>query len=203
MKDSEQEPAIRVALRSIKDFVSGFKKDDEIFWRYLLSPEFEVMEKLSKYPNKIMQLQTIKESKEKPELKIKQEILEEKIQKLIEVKNIPEEQKEKVGRKKQTPEIFLEEIKYYLKQKNIELINLESYNKKEVIAKIRLSLAPEKIHLLLAYNKKKINDKELLKAYKKSMQYKLDYIVLFRGELSKKLKEAIEAYKNLLSAEKL
>ncbi|MDP3027244.1 MAG: hypothetical protein Q8N63_06045, partial [Nanoarchaeota archaeon] len=70
-------------------------------------------------------------------------------------------------------------------------------------AKVRFNLAPEKIHLLLAYNKKKINDKEILKAYKKSIKYQLDYMILFKGELSKKLKDTIEAYKSLISAERM
>jgi hypothetical protein len=67
----------------------------------------------------------------------------------------------------------------------------------------KFALTPEKIHLLLAYNKKKINDKDLLKAYKKSIKYQLDYMILFKGELSKKLKDTIEAYKSLISADKL
>ncbi len=184
LKDTEQKPAIRIALRSIRDFAIGFKKDEEIFWRYALTPESEIISILE--PKKIS----------KPE-KIQ-------VQEIIEVKNIQEKQKEqKEARKKQTSETFLEEVKSYLKQKNIELINLEAYDKKELIAKIRFNLTPEKIHLLLAYNKKKINDKELLKAYKKSIKYQLDYLILFKGELSKKLKDTIEAYKNLISTDKM
>ena len=36
LKDSEQEPAIRVALRAIKDFAIGFMFNKEIYWRYML-----------------------------------------------------------------------------------------------------------------------------------------------------------------------
>lgn len=179
LKDTEQNPAIRVALRSIRDFAVGFKKNEEIFWRYAFTPESEIISFLE--PRKIPEPKRIE------------------AQEIIKIKNI----QEKPVRKKQTPELFLEEIKSYLKQKDIELISLESYNKKEIIAKIRFSLNPEKIHLLFVYNKKKINDKELLKAYKKSIKDDMDYIVLFRGELSKKLKETIDAHKNLISADKL
>ncbi|MDP3026508.1 MAG: hypothetical protein Q8N63_02280, partial [Nanoarchaeota archaeon] len=171
LKDEEQKPAIRIALRSIHDFAVGFKKDEEIFWRYALTPESEIIsilepklkpEKISK-PEKIP-AQNVIQAENIPEK-----------QKIIEIENIPE----KEIRKKQTPEIFLEEVKSCLEQKNIELVSLESYDKKEVIAKVRFNLAPEKIHLLLAYNKKKINDKEILKAYKKSIKYQLDYMILF------------------------
>src|SRR4030042_4578061 len=46
LRDSNQEPAIRVALRSIRDFAIGFKKDDEIYWRYFLITESEVKNQL-------------------------------------------------------------------------------------------------------------------------------------------------------------
>ncbi|MCK4647770.1 hypothetical protein KAT24_02475, partial [Candidatus Pacearchaeota archaeon] len=39
LRDSEQHPAVRVALRSIKDFAMPFKKEEKIFWRYYLTPE--------------------------------------------------------------------------------------------------------------------------------------------------------------------
>jgi len=42
LKDNDQEPVIRVALRSIKDFAYSFKKDDEIYWRYLTTTEQDV-----------------------------------------------------------------------------------------------------------------------------------------------------------------
>ena len=60
LKDSKQEPAIRVALRELKDFAIPFKKDEEIYWRYFNVPESEfekVEEKVvetSKEPVKIL-----------------------------------------------------------------------------------------------------------------------------------------------------
>jgi hypothetical protein len=42
LKDSEQEPATRVALRFIKDFAFDFKKDNEIYWRYLTVKNTEI-----------------------------------------------------------------------------------------------------------------------------------------------------------------
>ena len=41
LEDKKQDPAIRIALREIKDFAIAFKKDDEIFWRYFTIPENE------------------------------------------------------------------------------------------------------------------------------------------------------------------
>jgi len=39
LKDSEMEPAIRVAIREIKDFAIQFKMEGEIYWRYLTENE--------------------------------------------------------------------------------------------------------------------------------------------------------------------
>ncbi|MFA5259397.1 MAG: hypothetical protein WC979_04475 [Candidatus Pacearchaeota archaeon] len=47
LKDSGQDPAIRVALRAIKDFSYGFKIGEDIYWRYLLVPEQEITELIS------------------------------------------------------------------------------------------------------------------------------------------------------------
>ena len=35
LQDERLHPAIRVALRSLKDFAFAFSKDDKIYWRYL------------------------------------------------------------------------------------------------------------------------------------------------------------------------
>ena len=44
LRDSELQPAIRVALREIKDFAVPFEKNNEIFWRYFLVKEPERIE---------------------------------------------------------------------------------------------------------------------------------------------------------------
>ncbi|MBR9704152.1 hypothetical protein GOV12_01980, partial [Candidatus Pacearchaeota archaeon] len=44
LKDTSQEPAIRVALRKIKDFASAFKNNEDIYWRYLTTTNEEIRE---------------------------------------------------------------------------------------------------------------------------------------------------------------
>ncbi|MEK6845079.1 MAG: hypothetical protein AABX44_02380, partial [Nanoarchaeota archaeon] len=46
LKDSEQHPAIRVALQGIKDFAIPFKKDDQIYWKYLTVSDQELINKI-------------------------------------------------------------------------------------------------------------------------------------------------------------
>src|SRR3989338_4037260 len=48
LQDKEQLPAIRVALRSIRDFAKSFSKDAEIFWRFHSVTEEQVREMLEK-----------------------------------------------------------------------------------------------------------------------------------------------------------
>src|SRR3989344_8217717 len=54
LKDGEQDPAIRVALRSIRDFAVGFNSNDEIYWRYFSVPEIEANELISGKSKKII-----------------------------------------------------------------------------------------------------------------------------------------------------
>jgi len=62
--DSEQEPAIRVALRQIKDFAYPFKHDEFIVWRYFLIDESEFNQKKEQVKEQLEE----KTIKEQPEL---------------------------------------------------------------------------------------------------------------------------------------
>jgi hypothetical protein len=66
LKDSDQDPAIRVALRAIKDFSVGFSKNNEIYWRYLFLSEPEASELIEQryYPKKEKIPEIIQEIKE-------------------------------------------------------------------------------------------------------------------------------------------
>ena len=57
--------------------------------------------------------------------------------------------------------------------------------------------------ILIAYNKKRIAEADLLKAYKKASEYKLQYIILSLGDPPKKLENLIEAIRKLSGIDKL
>jgi len=57
--------------------------------------------------------------------------------------------------------------------------------------------------LLIAYNKKRINENDIIKAHKKALELNLKYIILSLGEPLKKLTNLIEALKNLEKIEKI
>jgi hypothetical protein len=239
LEDATQHPAIRVALRDLKDFAFPFKKDEKIFWRYFLLSEDEVRNRLEspielKSENEIKiekkEAQTEINIEKAPEIILNSDIkiplnpeleninkeLEEKKKELENIKIRLSQAKEdkkldetpikkdtkksKIVKKSKIDETFLEEIKSILQKKQIEIINIENFDKKQVFLKVKIN---NQEYLLAAYNKKKIEDEDLIKAYKKALVLNLPYNILSKGDTSKKTKEAIEAYKKLASIEKI
>jgi len=193
LKDSEQEPAIRVALREIKDFAIPFKKEDEVYWRYFTVSESELSEK--KKPEKEV-------VREKPKEEIKEEI-EEKLEIFDEEKEIKKPEKKKTIKRKisqKQDENFFNKIKEFLSEKNIEIIDIQSFNKNDLVLKIKENKEEK---LLVAYNKKRIISSDLMKAYKRSLEANLPYIILSLGEPVKKLKDLISAIRELSKIDKI
>jgi hypothetical protein len=239
LKDSEQSPAIRVAIREIRDFAFPFKKEGEVYWRYLTASESEFKQEIKpieehqyveakpkvfdreerKISEKIIKDIKIEEIKEEIEIKkedkkgdieIKVEVQEEIIP---EKKKLPKEKEikpkakaklsQKANKKKSIPkkdDKFLNTIKEFLSKETIEIINIESFNKNTILLRIK-SEGTEK--LLVAYNKKKIDDNDIINANKKASELNLKYVILSMGEPSKKLLSLIDSVQNLEKIEKI
>ncbi len=114
LKDSEQSPAIRVALRYIKDFAIPFKKEDEICWKYYLIPE--------------SQLELI-QPKLEPEVTKKTETLD--------IFEKPKSTKKKTQKHRASKDKFFNEIKEFLSSKSTEILDIESFSKNKLILKIK------------------------------------------------------------------
>jgi len=194
LNDKEQEPAIRVALREIKDFAIPFKKENgELFWRYFIISE-------------------PKEEEIKPELK-KQEILEKEVTK---TKPLPKEQKtevsdvsipkkktvrqKKLKKSKKQNDKFFNKIRDFLLKRQIEILSVEEFGRNELTLRVR---EQEKEYLIIAYNKKKINEMNIIKSYKKSLEKNFPYKIISLGEPSKKINSLMDALKNLKDIEKM
>jgi hypothetical protein len=241
LKDSEQEPAIRVALRSIRDFAIPLRKNNETYWRYFTVPESEFKEEQKSIEEheyvepkpkvfdtkereisekiikdiKIEDIENLREEKERLEKIIKEkseekleEIIKEKSDKL-EVKKEPKKvskktvQKKKVVSKKtlqKNNEKFFNQVKEFLSKESIEIVNIEGFGKDEIFLRIKRE-GDEK--LLIAYNKKRISENEIIKANKKALELNLKYLILGMGEVGKKLSNLIESIKNLEKIEKM
>jgi len=263
LRDSEQPPAIRVALREIKDFAFTFRRNNETLWRYLtvkesefkydIKPieehqyveakprvynqkERELGEKIVKDIN-IEDIEKIR--KEKEELEKKKEVekeeqkeIEDKVEEEIEEKQkISEEKEEKKDtakekkkektskeekqktKEKSKPQKsskkkavqkqddkFFDKIKEFLSKETIEILNVESFNKNEIHLRIK---AEGEEKLLVAHNKKRVAETDIINANKKASQLNLKYVILSMGEPTKKLSNLIEAAQNLDKIEKI
>lgn len=181
LKDSELQPAIRVALRGIKDFAIPFKKNEEVYWRYFLNEESPELEKEIKIEKK-------QEIREEPKKKIERIFTKEKPKK---------EAKKKQNKKRD--ENFFNKIKEFLTRKGIEIIDIKDFKNDKAILKIKKEGNEE---LLFIFNKKKIGEKEILEAHKKASGNER-YNIFSMGETPKKLKDLISAIKSLSEIDRI
>ena len=194
IKVEEKKPEIaeKHELKEIKSEQNLEKVSQEKHWL----PKEETKEKIE-VKNEEIKLEVKPEEKIQEEKHEEKKIIEEKIKKLEPIfTDAKKPKRERAG-----PEKFLEEVKFSLKNKDIEILNIEKYSKKEVLA--RIMLPSKKACFLLALDKKRVDEKDMAKAYKKSQQLGIPYMILTKGEASKKIKESIEAFKSLEKIDKL
>lgn len=205
VKDKELEPAIRVALREIKDFAVPFKKDNEIFWRYFLINESEFYEQnVIESREEIIEEPIILKDKEEvilPEKGAEIVETEEKIIELPKKEKKRQRQKKKIDNKKTKNENnkFFNKIKEFLSKKKVEILDIEEIN----IDKIVFRVKEKEEYLIIAYNKKKITEEDIINSYKKSKEIGLKYKILLLGEPVKKISNLIDAIKELKNIEKV
>jgi len=179
LRDINQHPAIRVALRSIRDFAIPFKTPEgDIIWRYFIVPEaeFKLKAPKQKVPEKLDIFEKTKKT----------------------TKRKPIKRKTSVSQKKN--EKFFNKIKMFLSTRSIEILDIESFNKNDLVLRVQDNKGEK---LLIAYNKKRITELDIIKASKKAQEAGLQYILLSLGEPLKKLSGLIEAIQNLSSIEKI
>lgn len=225
--DDEQEPAIRVALREIKDFAKPFKNQERIIWRYFTESENNLEQK-EEFPKKELQkegemvpeekggitVQKQEEQIKKPEeeiisqektLDIFEKAEEEPKKEQVETKEkkkIPSKKPAKKKTSQKKNEKFFNKVKEFLSEKEIEILDIIGFDKSELVLKIKEPESYEE-KLLIAFNKKKISEADILKSYKKSQEHELKYVLLAHSEPTKKTTNIIEAIKNLSKIENM
>jgi len=203
LEDKIQHPAIRVALRAIKDFAIPFENNKKLFWRYFTIPISE----FNPEPMQINKLEIKQESMVPLATKLKIEQEEAKANKAPQKElDIFDKTTKKVKITKKTNvkssninNKFFNKVKESLSTKGIEMIEMISFSKSDLTLKVN----KEGEKLLIAFNKKRINEQDILNAYKKAQEANLSYIILSLGEPSKKTTNFIEAIKELNSLEKI
>jgi len=192
LEDKTQEPAIRVALRAIKDFAIPFTKNENLYWRYLTIQESEFPEE--KKSKQIFEEKESAQKEKKSEEKLN--IFDEKPRKTEKKKT---KKPAKKTQKKQDDKFF-NKVKEHLSGKSIEILDIENFNKNDLTLRIRKNREEQ---LLIAYNKKRINENDIIKAHKKASELNLPYTIISLGEPLKRLNGLIEAVKNLSGIDKI
>ena len=190
LRDSEQEPVIRVALREIKDFAIplnvNYGNNREIFWKWYLTSN-ETAEQLIKSKLDILEKPIEKKIEEKPL---------ENIQK----QEIKAEQKERKKYKTRVEDNFLNNITKFFEKNKINIISSEIIKRNsEIDFVVEIpSVVGNLQYYCKAKNKKKISDSDLSNAYVRAQLKRLPVIFLSTGELSAKAQEMVgKELKNL------
>jgi hypothetical protein len=218
LEDSSLTPVIRVALRGVQDFAIPIKikidptKEPQIFWKYFLLKDEEIK-------NYISQDLVIEQKKEEQivekTVEIKPLETQKVIEKHVEAKPSPEplkeiirmpqkeeitEDKQKAKKtKKQKEFAFPNKLKDYLSSQNIEILEIIDEKSKELIAKIRtIESFGKQEYYLVAKDKKKILEIDLIVALQKSQENKMPVMIMSPGEIDKKAIEFFSSWKNMI-----
>ena len=211
LEDEKLTPVSRVALRAIKDFAIPFKltinNSERIFWKYFLSTEQEVNQKLRRISDPLAPLPPI-ESKITP-----QKITADKENGAVEPpkKEVDdnsgseqEQAKQKPKKKPSSSFAFPDKLKDYLASKEIEILESILEKKNEFAAKIRAdTLFGKQEYYLIAKDKKKINETDLALALQKAQNEKMPSLIISPGEVDKKALQYLKDWRNLLKFEKV
>lgn len=220
LKDLEQEPVIRVALRGIKDFAVplnvNYNDAKEIFWKWHLTSDNEaeqlIKSKLETAQMNPLEAQPASEKKAEQESAQKRELKEETLLQ----STLPAQKEQKAARKYRKTEKyeksdrflndrFLNDINKFFGKNNINVISSELIKKNsEIDFIIEIpSVVGSLQYYCKAKDKKRISDSDLSNAYVKGQFKKLPVIFISSGELSAKAEEMIKKELSNLTFKKI
>ncbi len=210
LKDNEQPPAIRVALRSLKDFAIPFKHEDEICWRYSLISKDDIEKQMgnkdSKQLNSNDELKNVEDKKEDVESndnepkndKQNTDTFESPFQSDKKIKK--DESENKINDKT----VFLEDVKEFLRNKELRLYEIVEESRNEIVGKVKInSDFGEIVFLVVARNKKSLSDADVLLANSKAAEFRVPLFLISKGKPNKKAQGVIDEYSNLIKFEEI
>jgi len=198
LRDTLQEPLIRVSLRTIKDFAIPLHAtvDDQkiLFWKWYLAEDTEAAELIKKALG-------IGEKQVEPE---PPKVEKEEHPKLTSTKEPPKKKELQTPLRKPEPKIeakpliktkveeteFLKHITSFFTKSKITVLNTTKIKKAEFDFEIHIDSPVGPLpYYCKAIQKSKVNEKDLSEVYVKALCKKLPGLVLITGELTKKAKE--------------
>lgn len=188
LRDTTEQPAIRVALRNIRDFAKPLevkiKGVKEIFWKWYLLENISAENHIREIVKKEMPVPIVEKEAPKPIEEEKPEIAKEKQQIL------PKEEPEQIEEEQE----LLSKINTTFHTKNIEVIEKKIIRKNseiEMIINIPSPVGKLKFFCKIK-NKKKNSDKDLSSAYVEGQMKKLPVLYVTTGDFTKKAKQMLE-----------
>ena len=216
MRDLDQEPVIRVALRELKDFAKPlsvtYNNQTDIFWKWYLVSDEEasgiIKPKLESITKGIAPKQELRKEELKPEQPAQKTIQKPALQQEKIKETMPEKtaekiqpiKKEKIKKPKQYKEDeFLASLSKFFEKNNIKVAASEIIRKNaeiDLVVEIP-SVVGSLQYYCKAKNKKRISDSDLSSAYVKGQLRKLPVLFISTGELSDKAEELLSKELNL------
>ena len=222
LRDSEQEPVIRVALREIRDFALPlnvkYNSSSEIFWKWYLLTDDEASKliksklNIAEEPEKKKEekpaekkIEVLQKQRETPAEKQAKEKVEKSQKQLKETITEKPQEKARLRKPKQKEDEFLKDINKFFERNKINIISSEVIKKNsEIDFVIEIpSVVGNLQYYCKAKNKKRISDSDLSNAYVKGQFKKLPVLVLSNGDLSTKAHEMISKELNNLAFKKI
>ncbi len=211
LEDDAIPPAIRVALRELKDFAVPLRvknaDESKLIWKYFTYPDEEVKhilaDKNHKPKEKVIQAIVPQEIVvQEPVVHKSQKIQEEPIKHVVETP-LPSKAAPKKKTKSEDIE-FTQKMKDYLTGKEVEVLEVLNEKKKDWTAKIRLDipLGKQEFYLVIK-DKKKVTADDLTVVLHKAQLEKMPAYILSQGTLDKDAVEYLKHWRNLIKFEKL
>ena len=212
LSDNAMEPAIRVALRQIKDFAVqlqvSYQEKTEIFWKWYLTENIEAEIVIRGIIEAISKRQEIQQPLQKPvEQQTQLDKPKEEIQRPEDAMKRPQEEvkKEIFKQRKTTPKInFLAEVNKFFSKSKINIVDTKEIKKNsefDIVIELNTQLGNVK-YFCKAKNKKKINEGDLSTALVSAQSKNMPLLFITNGEISKKTREKLDLdFKNVVYRE--
>ena len=210
LKDDDQDPATRVALRSIRDFSVGFKMNDEIYWRFVSVPKEDVdgilggassPHKSSKVDRSSIDPSTLPPSLKGMDEQSRSSLVTQVTKNEFNNPLVSKDVKKKKGKPKSE---FVDRVIGFIGNKNLEIIEEKSWKAKEYNCVVRVKSELGSMDFLTqAKDKKTITEGDFKKLLSSAQSIPLPAFMLYTGEISKKAKEYLDKYRSVLKAKKM
>ena len=205
LEDEKLSPAIRVALRNIKDFAHPINvklssgENPKLFWKFFTVPKNQIKTKIQ-----TLLTNETKQTRSTP-----------KTQSITETQPITSNPNNtsilRVGGrdsrsrpKQRIISEFANSIRSILQAKDIEILSEISEKKKEFTAKIRLDETfGKQSYYLIAKDKKKVTINDLSLALQQAQSEKMPALFISPGELDKKAQAHLKEWSNLIKFERV